>query len=223
MAGGPDSGKPINYRLHSTWEGANAIPSDVFRTKLRPSHLPTIAGHCFWGRTRIPRPGVNLNNIIIATQTFEEHLVLREVFRRLLAAHLRPNPEKCHFCRGSLHYLGHIVDAQGLRTDPEETSSITNWPTPTTGRKVRQFLRRPSGTEDSYRTSLEQPHRSLTKKLTKKAVQCIWGPTEEAAFLVALKTALTPHQYSPARTSHANSFCKRTPTLQDWAPSLPNI
>jgi len=45
---------------------------------------------------------VYLDDIIVC-RTFEEHLeLLEEVFRRLRAARLRINPDKCNFCRSSL-------------------------------------------------------------------------------------------------------------------------
>lgn len=55
---------------------------------------------------------VYLDDIIVTSQTFEEHIkLLKEVFQRLReAVTLRPNPEKCHFCRTKLKYLGHIID-----------------------------------------------------------------------------------------------------------------
>jgi len=88
-----------------------------------------------------PRVLVYLDDIIVASSTFEEHLnLLREVFHRLRVAKLRLNPDKCNFCRDRLKYLGHVIDRAGIRTDPDKVKAITGWPIPTTIRKVRQFL-----------------------------------------------------------------------------------
>jgi len=47
-----------------------------------------------------PHVFIYLDDIIIVSATFEKYLRhLAEVFRRLLDARLRLNPEKCHFCR----------------------------------------------------------------------------------------------------------------------------
>jgi len=116
----------------------------------------------------------------VTNRTFEENLeLLREVFRRLCAAQLRINPEKCNFCWSSLKYLGHIVYRKGIRTDPKKVSAITDWPTPTTVRKIRQFL----GVASWYRRfiadfSLAAP---LTN-LTKKTVRWAWEQPEQQAF-----------------------------------------
>lgn len=51
---------------------------------------------------------VYLDDIVVASRTFDEHLV--EVFRRLRGAKLQLNRDKYHFCRSSLRYLRHIID-----------------------------------------------------------------------------------------------------------------
>jgi len=128
---------------------------------------------------------LDLDDIIIS-QTFDEHLRhLSEVFRRLREARLRVNPEKCHFCRNQLHYLGHVVD-HGIRTDPFKVSAVAGWLAPTTVRKVRQFL----GMASWYRrfvagfSTIAAPLTRLTRKHAK------WGPSEEEAFQ-QLKKVLT--------------------------------
>lgn len=81
------------------------------------------------------------NDIIILGETFEQHLeLLREVFRRLRAAKLKINPEKCQFGRKTLRYLGHLVTGEGIRTDPENVNSILKISSPNTVRQLRQFL-----------------------------------------------------------------------------------
>ena len=80
-----------------------------------------------------PHVLVYLDDIVVASTTFEDHLKhLSEVFRRLRDARFKLNPEKCQFCRPSLRYLGHIIDGQGIKTDPEKVKAIVDWPAPTT-------------------------------------------------------------------------------------------
>ena len=42
--------------------------------------------------------------------------------------------------KSEVTYLGHIVSQDGIRTDPEKTSAIENWPEPKTVKDVRSFL-----------------------------------------------------------------------------------
>ncbi|KAH0815056.1 hypothetical protein GEV33_007735 [Tenebrio molitor] len=82
-----------------------------------------------------------LDDIVVLGETFEQHLeVLQEVFRRLRAANLRLNPDKCQFGRRSLTYLGHVVTAAGIRTDPDKVAAIRQLATPKTLRQLRRFL-----------------------------------------------------------------------------------
>ena len=71
----------------------------------------------------------------------EEHIkVLEKAFQKLYEAKLRPNPEKCHFFRNKLKYLGHVVDKDGLHTDPEKVSAILNLTPPRNLKEARCFL-----------------------------------------------------------------------------------
>ena len=66
-----------------------------------------------------------LDDIVVVTSSFDEHLkVLAEVFKRLRAANLKPNKEKCFFARRELKYLGHVVDERGLQPDPQKIEAV---------------------------------------------------------------------------------------------------
>jgi len=54
---------------------------------------------------------VYIDDIIIFSKSFEEHLVhLREVFTILLRKKILLNPEKCSIACASVIYLGHGAD-----------------------------------------------------------------------------------------------------------------
>jgi hypothetical protein len=44
------------------------------------------------------------------------------------------------FAQTQLEFLGHIVSATGVATDPKKVEVIQNWPTPTCVKDVRSFL-----------------------------------------------------------------------------------
>ncbi|KMQ86825.1 reverse ribonuclease integrase [Lasius niger] len=74
-----------------------------------------------------PNVFVYLDDIIVISATFDQHLrLLAEVFHRLRDARLRLNPDKCRFCVDQLKYLGHVIDCEGIRTDPEKTDASTS-------------------------------------------------------------------------------------------------
>lgn len=156
-----------------------------------------------------PNVFVYLDDCIIVTQTFEEHLcILYEVLNRLEKAGLTINFEKCEFCRPSLKYLGYLVDCRGLRTDPDKVSAIVEFPRPTTVTEVKRFM----GILGWYRrfvpnfASLAAPINDLTKGRRKKN-PIKWSPEAEDSFL-KLKLALTsaPVLASPNYSTPLRSF-----------------
>ncbi|GBL91854.1 Retrovirus-related Pol polyprotein from transposon 297 [Araneus ventricosus] len=71
---------------------------------------------------------VYLDDIIIVERTFEEHLNnIRKVFQRLQNANLKLSPKKCRFFRKDISFLGHIISADGVKTDPEKTKATVDY------------------------------------------------------------------------------------------------
>lgn len=103
-----------------------------------------------------------LNDIIILTKIFKTHMsVLETVFEKLLRTGLSVNKDKCDFMKTELKYLGYVVDADGLHTDPAKIESMLNYPSPKTVKDVRSLLVWYHGTVDSYQISLRVLHLSL--------------------------------------------------------------
>lgn len=128
-----------------------------------------------------PNVFVYLDDIILISSTFEEHMsLLKEVFNRLIDAGLTLKREKCVFCRPSLRYLGYVVDQQGLHVDPEKVSALVRVPVPTSVTEVRRVI----GTASWYRkfipafSSVIAPLTSLLKKGQK----FVWSEDCNTAF-----------------------------------------
>lgn len=110
---------------------------------------------------------VYLDDVIICTATFQEHLeVLEIVINRIKEAGLTLNREKCLFCRSELKYLGYVINGSGLLVDPEKVEAILKIPTPRCVREVRRIV----GMASWYRrfipnfSSLMSPLTRLTEK-----------------------------------------------------------
>ncbi|KAI4875091.1 hypothetical protein NFI96_025165 [Prochilodus magdalenae] len=84
---------------------------------------------------------VYLDDIVIASPTFEQHLLdLREVFLRLEKAGLTLKPGKCQFCWKELKFLGYKVSPDGILPDSDKIDAVLKFPVPTDVKQVRQFL-----------------------------------------------------------------------------------
>ena len=85
---------------------------------------------------------VYLDDILIYSDTFEEHLVhLRKVFDKLWEANLVIKLKKCKFGQRKIKFLGHTIGTDGLRTDPENIGKIINCSVPIDVTGVRKFMK----------------------------------------------------------------------------------
>ena len=63
-----------------------------------------------------------------------------EVVLSLLREHeLYANLAKCKFVQPELHFLGHVVGAQGLRVDPAKVAVVQDWPVPKDRTELQKF------------------------------------------------------------------------------------
>ena len=84
---------------------------------------------------------IYLDDLIVWGQTEEEFMHnLQVVFTRLTQYNLTLNPDKCTIGVSSVEYLGHVIDAAGLRFTPKKLESVVNFKTPETQREMKSFL-----------------------------------------------------------------------------------
>lgn len=84
---------------------------------------------------------VFFDDILVYSNSYEEHLQhLHDVLSLLAKDHWIVKLKKCKFAQQEIHYLGHILSAQGVHTDPDKVATVKNWPSPTSVRELRGFL-----------------------------------------------------------------------------------
>lgn len=88
-------------------------------------------------------PGVicYIDDILITGSNDAKHFErLEEVLKRLQQHGLRLKKDKCRFMQPSVEYLGHPVDAVGIRPLPSKLEAIVNAPAPVNVQQLRAFL-----------------------------------------------------------------------------------
>ncbi len=139
-------------------------------------------------------PGVLclIDDILIFGQDKTEHNQrLHDTLTHLQQANVTLNPKKCRFNQQSLKFLGHIVDSQRIRADPEKTTAIENMEMPKSVTDLRRFMGMVNqlGKFSPNIADLAQPLRVCLS--TKNA--WTWGPAQDKAFLeVKQELACTP-------------------------------
>ena len=129
---------------------------------------------------------IYLHDILIFSWTLDEHLErLEEVLKRHQDVGIKL---KRHLFATKVNFLGHVINQEGIHTDPQKVTAVQYWPQPRHRTDVRGFL----GTTWYYRRFIPS-YAELSKplaKLTSKNETIQWTDDCEEAFR-ALKQALT--------------------------------
>lgn len=84
---------------------------------------------------------VFFDDILVYSKSFQEHLDhLAHVLTILQKEQWFVKMTKCKFAQNSISYLGHIVSASGVATDPHKVDAVVNWPVPMNVKELCNFL-----------------------------------------------------------------------------------
>uniref|UniRef100_A0AC35F203 Integrase catalytic domain-containing protein n=1 Tax=Panagrolaimus sp. PS1159 TaxID=55785 RepID=A0AC35F203_9BILA len=124
---------------------------------------------------------VYLDDILLATETEEEHLsLLEEILKRVIKYGLMFKPKKCEIGKQELCYLGHVISERGVELGKDKVDKVKNFPVPKTVTQVRQFI----GLASYHRKFIQgfSVIASPLVALTRKDTKFCWGDSEQAAF-----------------------------------------
>ena len=139
--------------------------------------------------SHLPGVRVYLDDVLVASKDSTEHeFHLRSLFRALSQYGLVVNRAKCVFGRPELEFLGHVINARGIRPTSDQINAILQYQQPTTIKSLQRFL----GLINFYRRfipKLASIVRPLTDALTGHPKHLDWTTEMTNAFYTA-KTAL---------------------------------
>ena len=148
----------------------------------------------------IPHTFVYLDDILIASESVEQHLEdLERVFKILEENGLVVNRKKCILGASSIEFLGHLVDADGIKPLPEKVEAIKKVAPPTTIKELQRFL----GMVNYYRRFIRKAAHHLFylfECLGNKPKKLDWSKEMQQSF-DAIKSALS----NAAMLSHPDS------------------
>jgi len=129
----------------------------------------------------IPRVCIYIDDILVTGATEREHLHnLAQVLQRLESAGMRLKQDKCAFMLQSVSYLGHVINAEGLRTADTKVKAIIDAPEPRDLSELRSIL----GMVNYYGKFLPNLATTLSPlyELLKQTTTWKWGPRQKKAF-----------------------------------------
>ena len=137
----------LRIREADRHKSAMTTPLGHFDWRVVPFGLTNAPGHCMNVISDVLRPMlfkfamVLLDDIIIYSRSVEEHLShLSQVFEALEKAKFFIKRSKCEFCVSRLHYLGHVVSAEGIEAEGGKLLSMRDFPVSLTVLDVRVFF-----------------------------------------------------------------------------------
>ncbi|KAI3780620.1 hypothetical protein L2E82_10605 [Cichorium intybus] len=177
------------------------IPKTAFRTRyghyeflVMPFGLTNAPAVFMDLMNRVCRPFLDtsvivfIDDILVYSRSQTEHEVhLRQVLELLRREKLYAKFSKCEFWLREVQFLGHVINAEGVKVDPAKIEAVMKWEPPRSPTEVRSFL----GLAGYYRRFVEDFSSIAVPltKLTKKGEQFTWAEEQQEAFQ-KLKQAL---------------------------------
>ena len=124
---------------------------------------------------------VYLDDVVVYSEDEESHHHhLREFFEILRSAKIKLNLEKCSIGKEEIEFLGHVVNATGVKPDPKHLQHIKELSPPTNIKGVQSFL----GLLGYYRKFVENFSKMALPltELLKDITIFYWGAEQQKAF-----------------------------------------
>ena len=78
--------------------------------------------------------------VVFSMELGQHHTHVNEAIETLTVQGFKLNLKKCKFAQIRIPFLGHIVDADGVRVNPNKLDGCEEWHIPTTGTDLLHFL-----------------------------------------------------------------------------------
>ena len=135
---------------------------------------------------------VYLEDVIVFSADEETHLTrLDQMLSHMKQANLKIKVSRTHLLQTEVEFLGHVVNKDGIHTDPSKVKAIQKVPSPTSLSHLRSFL----GFTGYYQNFIDQygdTAAPLFSSLKQKEKKFIWTNKYEEAFQ-SLKTKLATY------------------------------
>ncbi|KAG1450460.1 hypothetical protein G6F55_009674 [Rhizopus delemar] len=127
------AGEIVSHRVCADVRGLNRLLPDVNYP------VPIVMDILFEDMRDIVQTFVD--DCIISSSSIKEHARdVKRVIDRLTSVNLILNPEKCSWFQHSVHMLGFVVNATGIKVDKNKLTNVESWPIPKTCKDIQRFM-----------------------------------------------------------------------------------
>ena len=132
-----------------------------------------------------------MDDVLIFGQNQAEHdQRLEAALRHIEEAGATLNPEKCEFSKSKIIFPGHVIDAEGIKADPEKTEAIRKMSAPTSVSELRRFMGM-ANQLGKFIPNLAEITQPLRELLCTSRVWT-WGPAQSKAFTLVKEELSKP-------------------------------
>ncbi|GKB22803.1 putative reverse transcriptase domain-containing protein [Tanacetum coccineum] len=172
----------LPYRLAPT-EMQELFPTNLKSSKkklrVREEDIPKTAFRKRYRHFEFTVMPFGLTNAL--TLSKEEHKVhLKLILELLEKEKLFGKFSKCKFWLQEVHFLGHVVNSEGIHVDPSKIEAVKNWKPPKSPTEIRSFLGL-TGYYMRFIANFSKIAKPLTL-LTQKNKKFEWGDEQENTF-----------------------------------------
>nr|GEY92572.1 putative reverse transcriptase domain-containing protein [Tanacetum cinerariifolium] len=112
------------------------LRSDYYQLRIREEDIPITVFRTRYGHFEFQLMLFGLPNAPTNKKDHEEHL--KTILELLKNEKLYAKFSKCDSWLESVHFLGHVIDSDGVHVDPTKVEAIRNWSAPTTPTELTQ-------------------------------------------------------------------------------------
>ena len=138
----------VRIKEGDEWKAAFTTPEGLFEPTVMffgltnsPAMFQAMMNKLLRDLTNMGKVAVFINDVIVGTETEEEHdELVAEVIRRLEENDLYVKPEKCKWKVKEVGFLGVVIGPEGIKIEEEKVKGILEWPMLKLVKDVQKFL-----------------------------------------------------------------------------------
>ena len=149
----------VRIKERDGWKAAFMMPEGLFEPTVMffgltnsPATFQAMMNELLRDLTNMGKVAVFINDVIVGTETEEEHdELVAKVIRRLEENDLYVKLEKCKWKVKEVGFWGVVIGPEGIKIEEEKVKEVLEWPTLKSVKDVQKFL----GLVNYYRRFIE--------------------------------------------------------------------